>query len=115
MKKITLTLFIGYILCFHTISFGQTDCSQILKHGMYNYTSTDFNNERLQSLINWFKSENIQTYEQAKSSSFNATVPIYGVMVGLGFSQDESGFQHLKNYLETYNSQTCSSYSKDRT
>lgn len=110
-QKLVSILVFGYILCCITKTFGQ-DCSQILQHGIYNYTSTDFQNERLQSLINWYKSENIQTYENAKSSSFNATIPIDGVLVGLGFSQDENGFQHLKNYLETYSSQTLEEKTK---
>jgi len=107
-----LILTFGYLICFHTVLLAQIDCSQILQHGIYNYTSTDFNNERLQSFINWFKSENIQTYQQAKSSTFNVTVPIDDIIVGLGYSQDENGFQQVKNYLETYNSQTLAEKTK---
>jgi hypothetical protein len=109
-KLISLLVF-GYTICCYNKTFGQ-DCSQILQHGIYNYTATDFYNDRIKSFVNWFKNENIQTYQQAKSSSFDATIPIDDITVGLGYGKGESAFSQLKQFIESYGSQSESEKTK---
>ncbi|SHN45420.1 hypothetical protein [Chitinophaga sp. CF418] len=68
--------------------------------------------DRATMVINILNQENIQTYEDYKNSKFNATVPIDGVLVGLGFEQNSGGFKRFQNRLYTYgfNSDTNSEF-----
>ena len=109
MKKNLASQFLSSIL-WVAVLFISNDllgqCDVILSQGIYDFKSTSSFREKSSSFINWYKNQSIQTFQEAKSASGNATIPLEGIMVGMGFSYNESGFREFQNYVESYTYQT---------
>lgn len=100
MKKSIICFCVAQI-AFLSISLGQP-CDAILNHGIYDFRNTSSSGELASSFVSWYKNQNIRTFEDAKTASGNASIPIKSIIVGMGFNYDQKGFQDFQSYVEKY-------------
>lgn len=99
MQKILLLLLAVFM--FFQLAVSQ-DCKDILKYGIYEQENTKIEKSRTTWYVYKFIKDNYSSYSNAKSMDASAVIPIDEVLIGLDFSQDESGFGQLKTYIEKY-------------
>lgn len=78
-----------------------TQCD-IIKYGMYDYSSSQSYREKSSSFLSWYKNKDIKTFSEAKSISGNAIIPLEVIMLDMGFTYDERGFGEFQSYVESY-------------
>lgn len=102
-------------IAFLSISLAQP-CDAILNHGIYDFRNTSLSSELASSFVSWYKNQNIRTFEDAKTASGNASIPIKSIIVGMGFNYDQKGFQDFQSYVEKYSDEQFSEkYQLDET
>lgn len=87
-------------------------CLALAQGGIYDYKSASFDSEHVSSFIDWLRTHQSSTYQQAKSEGFGLSVPIDDVLIGANYSKDESGFSQFKNDIDSYHSASKSSKTK---
>jgi hypothetical protein len=103
-SKLFFIAFIATLLV-QNIVFGQ-ECSEILNHGIYDYSSISSKHDRAQAVVNWYKSSDVSSYDEAKKLSLSGYIPIDDILVGFGFDKSEKGFKEFQNYAEKYSSKS---------
>lgn len=114
-KNAILTLCIQitiFIISISTVGLYGQPCEGVLNNGIYDFRNTSSSSELASSFLSWYKNQNIQSFEDAKSASGNASIPLKSIIVGMGFNYDESGYSKFQNYVESYENISISEKSR---
>lgn len=87
--------------------FGQSaECNELLRtllpDGVYEYDRSDVTEDVYHSVLFWYKTHKEDSYTTIKNKSASLTVPIDDILVGLGLSANEEGYQHFVHDIESY-------------
>jgi hypothetical protein len=62
-------------------ALSQTDCGQILEHGVFNVTSTDSLQIKTKTFINWLSQSSFDSYQKAVDTGGALGIPIEGIPI----------------------------------
>lgn len=106
MKKNYLCIIFAFLGNVTEQTFGQ--CDQILKQGIYDIHSSISSQERTTSFINFFKQKDFASFTEAKSFAASAFIPLEELIIGVGLSFDQSGYQEFRREIQSYTNWTSS-------
>ncbi|CAD6531919.1 hypothetical protein LMG27952_02636 [Paraburkholderia hiiakae] len=100
------------------LTANPNDCNQLLKDGVFDQHDVLGTNFQQRVFLNRFCSAHYKTVQDAQSDSLNADIPIEEVMVGFGFSGQDSHFsqdyQTLCSQQDSFSTVNQSTTSKIR-
>ena len=110
MKQVLASgLTFGCVLLLTTVPRADAqNCELLTKGGIYDYTSTSYDSKQISSFVDWFRSHESTTYQQAKSEGIGINIPIDDVLVGADYGKSESGYSQFKKDVEKYHSAASS-------
>jgi hypothetical protein len=75
-------------------------CVDLGKWGVYNDVTTVSNRQVAWAMVQQLKTVSASTLQEADQTSGGASIPIEGILVGMNFSHDESGYQAFRNMTD---------------
>jgi len=82
------------------------DCGLLVKGGIYDYSSTNVDIRQLDYFIDWFRSQNFSSLQDAKQRSLTTGVVIDDVPISNAYGDSEDSFKQFKNDIESYRAGT---------
>lgn len=75
------------------------NCEEILK-GLYNTSLIDSEEDVTRSFRNWFRSKNFRNFSDAENFGVSASIPIKGILIGIGVEDNNESFSSFLEELE---------------
>jgi hypothetical protein len=87
-------------------SLSHAQCSLLTDNGIYDYKSTRYDAAHFSSFVNWFRSQEYDSYETAKAKGFSLAAVVKTVPVKATYNESEEGFREFKRDIESFTSDT---------